>query len=66
MTMLAETDALVLSVPHTPETDRLIDAAALRALKPGAVLVNVARGGVVDEPALLDGPARRTHRAGGP
>lgn len=52
--MLAETDALVLSVPHTPETDRLIDAAALRALKPGAVLVNVARGGVVDEPALLE------------
>ncbi|MDE0357638.1 MAG: D-2-hydroxyacid dehydrogenase [Gammaproteobacteria bacterium] len=52
--MLAETDALVLSVPHTPETDRLIDDAALRALKPGAVLVNVARGGVVDEPALLE------------
>lgn len=52
--MLAETDALVLSVPHTPETDRLIDDDALRALKPGAVLVNVARGGVVDEPALLE------------
>ena len=52
--MLAEADALVLSVPHTPETDGLIDAAALRALKPGAVLVNVARGGVVDEPALLE------------
>ena len=52
--MLAETDALVLSVPHTPETDGLLDAAALRALKPGVVLVNVARGGVVDEPALLD------------
>ena len=52
--MLAETDALVLSVPHTPETDGLIDAPALRTLKPGAVLVNVARGGVVDEPALLE------------
>lgn len=52
--MLAETDALVLSVPHTPETDRLIDDNALRALKPGAILVNVARGGVVDEPALLE------------
>lgn len=52
--MLAEADALVLSVPHTPETDGLIDADALRALKPGAVLVNVARGGVVDEAALLD------------
>lgn len=52
--MLAETDALVLSVPHTPATDGLIDSAALRALKPGAILVNVARGGVVDEPALLE------------
>ena len=52
--MLAEADALVLSVPHTPETDGLLDAAALRALKPGAVLVNVARGGVVDEPPLLE------------
>ena len=52
--MLAETDALVLSVPHTPETDKLIDAPALGALKPGAVLVNIARGGAVDEPALLE------------
>ncbi len=52
--MLAEADALVLSVPHTPETDGLLDRAALRALKPGAVVVNVARGGVVDEAALLE------------
>ena len=63
--MLSEADALVLSVPHTPETDKFIDAAALRALKPGAVLVNIARGGVVDEPALLEAPARRTHRPRG-
>ena len=52
--MLAEADALILSVPHTPETDGLIDDEALRALKPGAVLVNIARGGVLDEPALLE------------
>lgn len=52
--MLSETDALVLSMPHTPDTENLIDAAALAALKPGAVLVNVARGAVVDEPALVD------------
>ncbi len=51
--LLAQADALVLSVPHTPETDGLVDAAAFAALKPGAVVVNVARGGVVDEPALL-------------
>lgn len=52
--MLAETDALVLSVPHTAETDALIDEAAFAALKPGAVLVNVARGSVVDETALIE------------
>ncbi len=52
--MLAQTDALVLSVPHTPETENLIDEAALRALKPGGVLVNIARGQVVDEAALTE------------
>ncbi len=58
--MLGRADALVLSVPHTPETEELIDRAALEALKPGAVLVNVARGRVVDEDALVD--ALRTGR----
>ncbi len=52
--MLAAADVLVLSMPHTPETERMIDAAALAALKPGAMLVNVARGTVVDEPALIE------------
>jgi len=52
--MLAETDALVLCAPHTPETGGMIDAAALRSLKPGAVLVNIARGQLVDESALID------------
>lgn len=51
--MLAITDALVLSVPHTPDTEGLVDSAALAALKPGAALVNVARGQVVDEDALI-------------
>ncbi len=51
--MLAGTDALVLTVPHTPETEGLIDEAAFRALKPGAVLVNIARGQVVDQAALI-------------
>jgi len=51
--MLPSCDALVLAVPHTPETDKMIDAGALAALPQGAVLVNVARGGLVDEEALL-------------
>jgi phosphoglycerate dehydrogenase-like enzyme len=57
---LARADALVLTVPHTPQTERIIDAEALAALKPGAVLINIARGQVVDEPALIDA-LRRGH-----
>ncbi len=52
--MLSGADALVLSIPHTKETEGLIDAAAFAALKPGAVFVNVARGQVVDEASLID------------
>ena len=44
----------MLSVPHTPLTHRLLDARRLALLKPGAILVNVARGDVVDEPALVE------------
>ena len=50
---LPEVDALVLACPLTEETRLLIGAAEIEALKPGAVLVNIARGGVVDEPALI-------------
>lgn len=51
--MLAGTDALVLCAPHTPDTHRMLDRAAFEALKPGAVLVNIARGTLVDEPAMI-------------
>ena len=51
--LLRECDAVVLCLPETPESRRLVDAAALALLKPSAVLVNVARGGVVDEAALV-------------
>ena len=51
--MLGQTDALVLAVPHTAETVGLIDQAALGAIKPGVVLVNIARGLVVDEGGLI-------------
>jgi phosphoglycerate dehydrogenase-like enzyme len=50
---LTEADVLALTCPLTPETEGLIDAAALAALKPGALLINVARGKVVDEAALF-------------
>jgi len=52
--LLAEADALVLSMPHTPETENLIDRDAIASLKPGAALVNIARGQVVDEEAMTD------------
>jgi phosphoglycerate dehydrogenase-like enzyme len=50
--MLAECDAVVIAAPASPETHHLIDAAALRAIPRHAVLVNVARGSLVDEQEL--------------
>jgi D-2-hydroxyacid dehydrogenase (NADP+) len=46
-------DFLVLIVPYTPQTEKLIDSAVIAAMKPSAYLINVARGGVLDEHALL-------------
>ncbi|HXP77002.1 MAG TPA: D-2-hydroxyacid dehydrogenase [Stellaceae bacterium] len=53
--VLASADAVVVTVPHTPETENMIDRAAFAAMKPGVVFVNIARGQVIDEAALLDG-----------
>ncbi|MBM3341018.1 MAG: D-glycerate dehydrogenase [Betaproteobacteria bacterium] len=50
--LLASADYVVLVVPHTRETDSLIDQAALARMKPGAALINIGRGGLVDEAAL--------------
>lgn len=50
---LSTADIVVLTVPHTPDTRRLIGSAELAAMKPSAILVNVARGEIVDEPALV-------------
>lgn len=61
--MLTEADFVVLACALTPETRNLIDAAALAAMKPGAVIVNPARGPVIDEAALYDALLRR--RIGG-
>jgi phosphoglycerate dehydrogenase-like enzyme len=51
--LLSQSDYVVLSVPLTPETEGMIGEAELRAMRPGAYLVNVARGRVVDEAALI-------------
>ena len=51
--VLAESDFVVLAAPLTPTTEGLIDGPALEAMKPGAWLINVARGRLVDERALL-------------
>ena len=51
---LAEADVVTLHCPLTPRTRHLVDATALAAMKPTAVLVNTARGQVVDERALVD------------
>jgi len=53
MAFLAEADYLVISAPLTPETRGMIGEAELRAMKPGAVVINVGRGPVVQEAALV-------------
>ncbi len=52
-TLLAESDVVSLHVPLTPETRGLIGEAQLRRMKPTAILINMARGAVVDTAALL-------------
>ncbi|HEY8615510.1 D-2-hydroxyacid dehydrogenase [Phenylobacterium sp.] len=51
--LLPEADVVVLSIPLTPESRHLVDADFLGGMKDGSVLVNVGRGGLVDEAALL-------------
>lgn len=51
--MLAQADFVALCLPLTRESRHLIDEKALRAIKPTAYLINVARGEIVDEAALL-------------
>jgi phosphoglycerate dehydrogenase-like enzyme len=60
---VAQADYIVLAVPSTPETQGMINAERLAHVRPGALLVNIARGAVVDEPALL--AALREGRLGG-
>lgn len=61
--VLGKSDIITLHMPLVEATRNLIDAAALDRMRPGAVVINTARGGIVDEEALVD--ALRTGRLGG-
>lgn len=52
--LLSRSDFVVINVPYGPETEKLIDAPFLAAMKRGAYLINTSRGGVCDERALYD------------
>ena len=52
--LLKKSDIVSIHTPLTPATEGLIDAEALAKMKPGAILVNTARGAIVDEGALVD------------
>jgi phosphoglycerate dehydrogenase-like enzyme len=61
--VLPRAEHLVLIVPHTPQTERMIGAEALALLPKGAFLINIGRGAIVDEPALV--AALRSGHLGG-
>lgn len=50
----AEVDYLIVLIPYSAETDKMINAEVLSAMKPSAYLINIARGGVLDEHALIE------------
>jgi phosphoglycerate dehydrogenase-like enzyme len=61
--LLAKSDVVVIAAPHTPETKRLIGRREIAAMKQGAFLVNVARGKLIDDAALIE--ALQDGRIGG-
>ena len=63
--LLREADIVSLHLPLTPDTETMIDAAAIATMKPGSVLVNTARGGLVDEAALVQALTSGHLRAAG-
>ncbi len=52
--VLRQSDVVLVSCPYTPETHYLINRARLALMKPTTILVNIARGGIIDEAALVD------------
>jgi (S)-sulfolactate dehydrogenase len=61
--LLSTSDVLSVHTPLTPQTRHLIDTAAIARMRPGSILINAARGGVLDERALIE--ALRERRLGG-
>jgi len=61
--LLARADIVTLHMPYSPATHHIIGAAELARMKPGAILINAARGGVVDDQALIE--ALQQGRIGG-
>jgi phosphoglycerate dehydrogenase-like enzyme len=61
--VLAKSDVVVLSLPHTPDTKQIIGGRELDRIKRGALLVNIARGKLVDDVAVVE--ALRDGRLGG-
>ena len=57
--LMKQADFIVLLVPYTPENHHLIGAAEIALMKSDAVLINIARGGIVDEVALIDALKQR-------
>ena len=60
--LFEQSDFVSIHCPLTPATHHLIDAAALSKMRPTAILINTARGPIVDQAALADGAQERRHR----
>lgn len=52
--LLPQADILILAIGHSPETHHILNEKALQSMKPGSLLINAARGGLIDEPALIN------------
>jgi phosphoglycerate dehydrogenase-like enzyme len=61
--VVATSDILVLALPHTPETKQIVGRSELERMKPGAILINIARGKLIDDDAVVD--ALRSGQLGG-
>jgi len=60
--LAGDADAIVITLPLTLETDGLVSRTTIQSMRPDAVLVNIGRGGVVDEPALVEALQERRLR----
>ena len=53
LSVLSASDAVIMTVPHTPDTEGMMDSAAFGAMRPGAAFVNIGRGQTVDQDAMI-------------